>query len=138
MCLIKDREQIVCFHPTCLRAKQNPDFFKHTKRSVFIRRSDFSKVRLRRNAEVKPIVVTPVNPHLKNTDTWASFSKFQETCTLKVASNWPSKAVFNKGEIEIQFFLYARKVQGTYNGLRDEYDYSIVLDVEEGAVFIGS
>lgn len=138
MCLIKGMDQVICSHPTCFRATKNPDFFTHTKKSVFKRRGDFNKVRLQRNAENKPIVISPVNSHIKNTDTRASFSKFQEYCTLKAAGTWPREIVLNKWEIEIQYFLYARRLQGDYNALTDEYEYRIIIDVEEAAVYVGN
>jgi hypothetical protein len=137
MCLIKDLELVVCSHPTCLRAKQNSDFFTHTKGSIFQRRGDFNKVRLHRNAEGKPTYLCPVNPHTKNTDTWGLFSKFQESCTFKVTGNWPRKSVLNKTEIDIQYFLYARRIQGAYNDLKEEYDFTIIIDVEDAAVYTG-
>ena len=127
--------QVDCPHPTCLRSVQNTDFFTHTKKSVFYRRDDFNRIILRKNAENLPNHLVPVNPHKKNTDVWQSFNGFQESCTLIAASKWPSRKIFSKGEIDIQFFLYARRVRGNYNALGDEYEYSIVLDVEEAAVF---
>jgi len=51
---------------------------------------------------------------------------------------WPTGIFFDKTDIDIQFFLYARKIRGEYNGLKDEYTYSMILDVEEGAVYCGS
>jgi len=137
MCLIKDMEQVDCSHPTCLRAKQNPDFFTFTKKSLLERRRDFNKVRLRRNADAALDVVAPINPHVKNTDTWLSFRTFQEACTLTAAGDWPRKAVLTKAEIDIQYFLYARRIQGAYNGLKEEYDFTIIIDVEEAAVYVG-
>ena len=105
---------------------------------MFERRGDFNKVRVQRNAEKNPTVATPVNPHVKSTDTWLSLGKFQESCTFRTAGNWPSKVVLNKSEIDIQYFLFARRIQGAYNGLKEEYDFTIIIDVEEAAVYTSS
>jgi len=138
MCLMKGREKVSCSHPTCLRAFQNPDFFKHTKKYVFEHRGDFSKVKVCRNAEGAPDIIIPLNPHKTNASTWLSFRDFIKTCTLKAAGNWPRNTIIDKRKIDIQYFLYNRRIQSSYNALKDEYDYSLVIDVDEVAVYLAT
>lgn len=138
MCLIKGREDKKCTHMTCERLSARPEALEHTKKSQFFKRADFNKVRLHRTAFQNPDYIRVVNPHKENSNqsTWQSFDTFSKALSLKAAGVWPKGHEFNRSEIDIQFFYYARRI-GTYNPLTDDYDYKIVLDVEEAAVFIG-
>lgn len=137
MCLIKGKGNSSCNHAKCIDSRQNPVFFEATKKATYEKRSDFHKIKLSRNSKNEPVHLKVSNPHKQNSGTWRSFEDFREIINgIKAVAEWPNGTLFSKSDIDIQFFPYARKV-ATFNPLKDDYDYSLVLDVEEAAVYCG-
>jgi hypothetical protein len=137
MCLIKGKESIRCQHMTCKRFALRPELFETTKKSEFFKRGDIHLIKLSRSSDNEPDHLKVSNPHKQNTGTWLSFEPFRLMVNeLKAVGKWPNDSKYTKADIDIQFFPYARKI-GLYNPLTEEYEYSMQLDVDEGAVYCG-
>ena len=136
MCLLRDKADQQCEHPTCIRSNDDPEFFNNTKSAVYYKQSDFNKVLLRRNPESgdSPYLLEPRNPHHPRSGNWSSFDDFKETCTFRVAGQWPDSSLLSKFDIDFEYYLFARRVE-VYDPLTEIYSTEIVLDVEEAAVF---
>jgi hypothetical protein len=139
MCLITDKASVECTHMTCNRFLINPSLYENTKKEIFNRRKDFHVVKLSRNAENEPNTLKISNPHKSHTNDWNAFEPVRMMVNeLKAVGRWPKDSKYTKADIDIQFFLYARRIQ-QYNGLTKEYESSgIVLDVAEAAVYCGT
>jgi hypothetical protein len=138
MCLIKGKEEVQCNHMTCARIAAHPEALEHTRRNRFTKRNDFRYIKLHRNALNNPGYIDLINPHKEssNAGSWQAFEDFKRTVSVQAMGDWPKGVQFHRDDIDIQFFLYARKI-GTYNPLTENYDYKLVLDVDEAAVFSG-